>query len=134
VCVSALFGCATTPFSSEVEIERLERALTSSIAVGDTRVLEQVLSPDCVWLLPDGSILDKSQTIALMGSKSPYYRRLEATSVAVRVLGKVAVAHGEDRWERVTGVKGRFVWSDTWLFRDGRWQIVQVQDAQLVDH
>lgn len=109
-------------------IEREERALAESLGRNDTSVMERIFAPDCVWLLPDGTALGKRQAIeAIRGGSA--YDSLRTASVNVRLFGTTAVAHGVDRWRRGQH-RGTFVWSSTWLHRDGRWQIVQVQDSE----
>ena len=48
--------------------------------------------------------------------------------VKVRFYGKTAVAQGSETWEKHSGERGRFVWTDTWLQRNGHWQIVAAED------
>jgi hypothetical protein len=50
--------------------------------------------------------------------------------VKVRFFGDTAVAQGNESWVRrtVTPLNGRFVWTDTWLHRNGKWQIVASED------
>ncbi|MFD0740204.1 nuclear transport factor 2 family protein [Lysobacter koreensis] len=109
-------------------IERDERALAESLGRNDSSVLERIFAQDCVWVLPDGTVLDKAQAIQAMQAGEPY-SLLRATAVTVRVFGNVAVAHGEDEW-RKGGDRGTFSWTSTWLRRNGKWQIVQVQDTE----
>lgn len=47
-----------------------------------------------------------------------------------RFFGNAAVVQGSEAWERRTGTpnRGRFVWTDTWIFRNGKWQIVAAED------
>jgi hypothetical protein len=39
------------------------------------------------------------------------------------------VAQGDESWVRRTGQRGRFVWIDTWIKRNGKWQIVAAEDV-----
>jgi hypothetical protein len=50
--------------------------------------------------------------------------------VKVRFFGDTAVAQGSESWARRTGslLRGRFVWTDTWTRRNGKWQIVAAED------
>jgi hypothetical protein len=40
------------------------------------------------------------------------------------------VAQGDESWVRRTGtpLRARFVWTDTWILRNGKWQIVASED------
>jgi aminopeptidase C len=48
--------------------------------------------------------------------------------VKVRFYGNTAIAQGSESWEKRSGERGRFVWTDTWLLRNGHWQIVAAED------
>jgi hypothetical protein len=48
--------------------------------------------------------------------------------VVVRFYGDTAIAQGSDSWIAVKGEKGRFVWTDVWLKRGGKWQVVASED------
>jgi hypothetical protein len=46
----------------------------------------------------------------------------------VRFYGNTAVAQGSETWEKRNGERGRFVWTDTWIRRNGTWQILAAED------
>lgn len=50
-------------------------------------------------------------------------------SVDVRFYGDTAVALGDETWVKKDGSTGRYVWTDIWVYRNGKWQIVAAQDA-----
>jgi hypothetical protein len=43
----------------------------------------------------------------------------------------LAVAQGKENWELKGGRLGSYIWTDTWLCRKGRWQIIASQDTPL---
>ena len=49
--------------------------------------------------------------------------------VTVRVYGEAAVARGTDTREMADGSKGAALGTDTWIRRNGKWQIVAAQDT-----
>ena len=57
-----------------------------------------------------------------------YIRESEAKWAESVATGDTAVAQGSESWVRQTGERGRFVWTDTWILREGRWQIVAAGD------
>ncbi len=59
-----------------------------------------------------------------------YFRSNQLNEVRVRFFGNTAVAQGYETWERRSGQprRGRFVWTDTWVKRNGQWQIVAAED------
>jgi aminopeptidase C len=57
-----------------------------------------------------------------------YFVSNRLNEVKVRFYGDTAIAQGDESWERRSGERGRFVWTDTWIRRNGRWQIVATED------
>ena len=57
-----------------------------------------------------------------------YYVSNQLNDVKVRFYGDTAIAQGSETWEKRDGKRGRFVWTDTWIRRYGRWQIVAAED------
>ncbi len=55
--------------------------------------------------------------------------------VKVRFFGNTAVAQGDESWEKQAGEQrhGRYVWTDTWVLRNGHWQIVAAEDLTVLD-
>ena len=52
--------------------------------------------------------------------------------VKVRFYGNTAVAQGDESYiRRKDNARGRYVWTDTWVKRNGRWQVVAAQDAMV---
>ncbi len=46
-----------------------------------------------------------------------YFVSNHVNEVKVSFHGDTAIAHGDESWERRTGERGRFVWTDTWIRR-----------------
>lgn len=57
-----------------------------------------------------------------------YFVSNHLNQVKVRFYRDTAVAQGSETWERRGGERGRFVWTDTWIRRNGKWQIVAAED------
>ena len=72
----------------------------------------------------------KAQLSFLVVAVASIFISNHLNDVKVRFLGDMAVAQGNESWVRrtVTPLNGRFVWTDTWLHRNGAWQIVASED------
>jgi aminopeptidase C len=57
-----------------------------------------------------------------------YFVSNHLNDVKVRFYADAAIAQGNESWRRHNGERGRFVWTDTWIRRNGRWQIVAAED------
>jgi Domain of unknown function (DUF4440) len=98
-------------------------------------VLKEILAEDFYGTAPRGSRYDKTEALSDDGEKVQA-KDCRLLSAEVRYHGRdVAVVYGSE-----SAVKGRdgaepkricLVWTDTWLRRQGTWQIIAVQDAYL---
>jgi len=129
--VSLLAGWQTAS-SSQAEAERYikecERQWAESVASGQTGAVERCLANDFVGVDPDGSQYDKTKMVSETRNAPKSYSSNHLNDVKVRFYGNAAVAQGDESWVKKSGERGRFVWTDTWIKRNGRWQIVAAED------
>jgi ketosteroid isomerase-like protein len=125
-----LCQCARHYDHKEAEryIVESERQWAESVASGDPSAVERILADDFLGVDPKGRLYDKAKMIADTPNAPQYFVSNHVNEVKVRFYGDTAIAHGDESWERRTGERGRFVWTDTWIQRDGRWQIVAAED------
>jgi ketosteroid isomerase-like protein len=120
--------------SSTAEAERYikesERLWAESVANGDASVVERILADDYVGVDPDGGFYDKAKMVSGTREAPKEYISNHLNEVKVRFFGDTAVAQGSESWVRRTGspLRGQFVWTDTWIRRNGKWQIVAAED------
>jgi len=121
---------ATNYDQNEAEryIVESERQWAASVASGDTSTVERILADDFVGVDPKGGPYGKAKMIADTRDAPKYFVSNRLNRVKVRFYGDTAIAQGDESWERHTGERGRFVWTDTWIRRHGRWQIVAAED------
>jgi hypothetical protein len=119
---------------SEAEVERYivesESAWASSVATNDASVVERILADDFVWVL-DGRVLNKATAVEEAGKGPSDFLSNTLEYAHVRFFGDTAVVQGSEMWTRKGDKMGRFVWTDTWLRRNGRWQIVASEDVSV---
>jgi hypothetical protein len=129
VCL-ALYACTQQSDYRDAEryIIESERQWAESVATGDASVVERTLADDFVGVDPKGRFYDKAKMVADTREAPKYFVSNHANEVKVRFYGDTAVAQGDESWERRSGERGRFVWTDTWVHRNGKWQIVAVED------
>ena len=105
-----------------------ERQWAESVATGDTSAIERILADDFVGVDPEGRQYSKQEMMAETRNAPKHFVSNHLNDVKVRFYGDAAIAQGSETWEKRTGEHGRFVWTDTWLRRNGRWQIVAAED------
>ncbi|HKE49121.1 MAG TPA: nuclear transport factor 2 family protein [Rhodanobacteraceae bacterium] len=133
---ACIAGCATVPdrAADERYIVESEHAWAESVATGDTSTIERILADDFIGVDPKGKMYDKAEMVRDTREAPKYFASNHVNAVKVRFYGDTAVAQGDESWvKRADGARGRFVWTDTWVRRNGRWQIVAAEDLVAPD-
>ena len=112
----------------------LERQWADNACVPNT-VLATLIAEDFVGTSPDGGLYTKADMLPKPGAKpqAPTERNCKLLSARVRYYGPdVAVVYGKES-AIVKGADGKdkprtLIWTDTFLRRGGKWQIIAVQD------
>lgn len=124
--------CHCSAQKDQKETERYildsERQWAESVATGDASAIERILADDFIGVDPKGRLYTKQQMIDETRNAPKYFVSNRLNDVKVRFYDKTAVAQGSETWEKHSGERGRFVWTDTWLERNGLWQIVAAED------
>ena len=114
---------------SLIEMERqwAEEACTHSL------VVQTILAEDFQGTSPEGKLYSKSEAVQEAKTTKTQARECHLKDAKVRFFGdNVAVVYGSENSFRKASDGKEFarglVWTDTWLKRDGKWQIVAVQD------
>ena len=120
-----------SPVSAEPYIRDREAQWAEAVANGDPSVVQRILADDYIGVdAGDGHLYDKAEAISFIREHHSEFVSNRLNEVKIRFFGNTAVAQGSESWERRMGDPrlGRFVWTDTWLLRNGRWQIVAGED------
>lgn len=112
----------------------LERQWGQSLVSGDAKGVEQMLADDFIGVDTHGKLYRKAAELAWIrtAGASSHFTSDTMNDVIVRFYGNTAIAQGSDSWTGKGGKAGRFVWTDIWVKRHGRWQIVATES--LVAH
>jgi Domain of unknown function (DUF4440) len=121
--------------SSQAEAEKYiklsESQWAEAVATHDATVPERILAADFVGIAPDGSHYSKADDIAENKAPQSEFKSNRLVDVKVRFYGDAAVAQGSEAWEKRSGERGRYVWTDTWIRRNGKWQVVAAEDVAI---
>lgn len=138
VCALApLAACTFSQNEARQYIEDSEKAWAESVPTHDASVLKRILADDFIWVYPDGPKIrwNKLETVADAEAGPGPFVSNHVDEVQVRFFGRMALATGSESWVQKDSAgrvkKGRFVWSDVWILRDRRWQIIQAQDEAV---
>ena len=118
---------------SQAEVEKYiiesSRDWAESVVTGDMSRRRIYFADDFIGTDKKGRRYTKADITRETGpAKYTVSNRLE--SVEVRFFGNTAIVHGSEAWEKKDGSRGRWVWTDIWVLRDGAWQIVAAQDSE----
>ena len=123
--------------STKIDYEKAKQYITESekqwaeaVASGDSTVVQRILADDFVGVATDGSHYNKKHEVHDTPGGPKHFKSNHLNQVMIRFYGNMAVAQGDETWVRYSGkmLTGRFVWTDTWLLRNDKWQIVAAED------
>lgn len=135
------FGQAKKPGTVSVEqiLTQMERDWslvgTNKVNVDkDIKTLDRILADDWVGLSFQGTVRAKAEAIASVKSGSSTTQSIELGPMKVRVFGNTAVVTGSDTEKSTFNGKdssGKYVWTDVFVERNGRWQAVASESTKV---
>jgi hypothetical protein len=125
------------PTDSLAQMITVREAEWAQVACTNSSVQEQLLASDFVGTSTDGTRYTKAQAVQGPTTRKDVVRDCELTTTPqVHLFGSaLALVYGAESSVR-TDASGKAakrcqVWTDTWLKRDGEWQIIAAQDAVI---
>lgn len=113
--------------SDEEELIRLQREWlsleTKHAAVG------HFMADGYSLVTSDGTVITKAQMINFVQSDDFPFTSMTPENLKVQVYGDVAVVKGLIKWSNKNNKNGQFLFTDTWLKRDGRWQCIATHES-----
>ncbi len=109
-------------------IHQAESDWAESVVTNDVSVLERILADDFIGVDIDGSHYSKADVIKDYRTKPSEFALNHVNEVQIRFFRDAAVAQGSESWKKKDGTPGTFFWTDTWIKRNSKWQIVAAED------
>ena len=106
----------------------MERDWCSADLKGDVAALSAILSDDFTDVVLTGQVERKAQTLADV--KTDKATVCDLDSLHVRVYGDAAVVVGRTTVKSAT-FNGQYMYTDTYVRRDGRWVCVASQGTEI---
>jgi ketosteroid isomerase-like protein len=135
IAVAVLFAVASTARSAApspdnkvaATIEQLEHEWTTAIVNRDFATLDRLLANDFNGTSPTAHTYPKSHALADLKSGRYVVEKMDLDEVSVNVYGDAAVAFTSQEEKSVydgKDISGHYHYTDVWIKRNGRWQVV----------
>jgi hypothetical protein len=119
------------PAEIPAELRSLNQEYIDAARTNDTSWFQEYLADDAVIVLGNGRRFRKPQFLALLNDEPIRFNSLVARDVTVRVFGGTVQVDGDAVWELTDGYQGTSRYIDTYIWRDGRWQVISGQITLL---
>ena len=124
-------GYATAQDSAVQSVQKLERAWLDAYEQRDVKAMDEIVADDFVITFPDGSMQTKSQIInslKMAGKSARPSPKFHTEEVQARAYGETVILRGrvvtEYQRDGQTMSKEQQRYTDTYVKREGRWQVV----------
>jgi len=115
---------------SQAYIDEAEQEWAALATKNDPSVLERILADDYAGVSGSGAHFNKRQEIEDEAKQPDKYVAASVPAMNYRHFGDTIVAQGDQTLvPKAGGPRVRILWTDVWMFRDGKWQVVASQNA-----
>jgi hypothetical protein len=112
-------------------VRALNHEYLAAVQANDAGWFDRHLAEDAVIVLGSGRRLRKSEFLASLNDVPPGFRSLEVRNLTARWFGATVQVDADSRWELADGSRGVSRYIDTYVWLDGRWQVVSAQITPL---
>ena len=114
----------------EQALMKIQREWAEARVKGDSSYTQRLEAEDCTIVWPDGRIVNKREDLKSMTSDI-VFTEFKIDDLQVRLYGDTGIVLGQGtikaHEEKQNLVGGKFVWTDTFLKKDGVWKVVASQ-------
>jgi ketosteroid isomerase-like protein len=118
----------------ENQIKKLEQDWAQATVKEGAPVVDRYEADDIVSTDPSGRVTDKSQDKKDLSSGDLKFESMELSDLQVHAFGNTAVAVGSNTLKgtyKGQDISGTYRFTDTWLKRNGKWQVIATQSTKL---
>jgi ketosteroid isomerase-like protein len=130
--ICSTFGQTPKPAGDVETLKQLERDWTAAQKAGDVEKLSQIIADDWTGLGYDGAKSTKQQVLNDVKGGQSKIASIELGPMDVKLIGAVAIVQGSDTEKssfKGKDTSGKWVWTDVFEKRNGKWQAVRSQGA-----
>ncbi|PYL06422.1 MAG: hypothetical protein DME33_13740 [Verrucomicrobia bacterium] len=131
LCFGVTLACAEDVPITQDELVGRTQELYDAIVAGNQAPWKKYFADDCIYADEKGRIFDRPKLIAdITGLPAGYSGTINIANPQSRIIGNTAIlSYDADETETIFGqnLKARYHITDTWLQRNGTWQIIASQ-------
>jgi ketosteroid isomerase-like protein len=119
---------------TEAALMKMERDAAAALTKRDIAGFGSIMAEDAVFTGPDGAVQSKAQLLADVKAGELVIESTNISDLKVRVFGDAAVAtYATTDKGKYKGrdISGRYRWTDTFVRRGGKWQVVAGQGTPI---
>jgi ketosteroid isomerase-like protein len=119
---------------TEATLMKMERDAAAALVKRDLAGFGAIFADDATFTGPDGAVQTKAQLLADVKSGALAIQSTEISDLKVHVFGESAVATyaTTDKGKyKDRDISGRYRWTDVFVRRGGKWQIVASQGTPI---
>jgi hypothetical protein len=134
---NSAFSAETSDSITATQLIRQTQELYDSIVPGNQEPWKKYFADDCIFADEKGRILDKAKLVAdITPMPAGYSGSIKIENVQSRVIDDTAVlSYDMNETETIFGqnLTARYHTTDTWLHRNGNWQIIASQSHRYYE-
>lgn len=115
---------------SEIKLRRLHTEYVDAYLRSDVDWYQRHLADEFRCITATGEVMDRDAFLA-DAAVPVEMTAFEVRDVSVEFLGDTAVVQGRTQYEQADGARGQTHYTDVWIGRDGRWQVVSAQITEV---
>ena len=118
----------------EQSLLQMERDWAKAGQAKDAATMDRIMADDWAGIDFEGKTWTKAMSLADLKSSTSSLSTIELADMKVRVFGNTAVVTGSDTEKSMTQGKdtsGKYVWTDVFANRNGKWQAVASESTKV---
>jgi len=134
---SALFAQTKNDRAAAEQLIQMERDWSQADVKKDAAALNRILAEDWIGIDFQGTVLNKAEVLrqVALHSDATATESTELGEMKIRIFGNTALISGTETEKSEYKGKdssGKYIWTDVFVRRSGRWQAVSSQSTKLV--
>ena len=130
---ASMFGQGVEQTLTQMEKDWSKVGMSKANMANDLKTVDRMMADDWVGIDSLGATLTKGQAVANLKNGSATTQSIELGAIKVRVFGETAVVTVNDTEKSTYNGKdssGKYVWTDVYANRNGKWQCVATHSTK----